>query len=360
MRVLAVSGSSGGHIFPAISFLDALKAKYRYADTLLVLPKKNIKDRIERYGHPVNYISVSNLKASVRFKNIISIFNFFKGYLESAFILSRFSPDIIVGFGSVASIPLVLLGWLFRIKTLIHEQNVIIGRANYLLLKFADRVALSFAATQDDLRANKKIAVTGNPLRREIAVIEKNTALSFLGLPSRKFTILVMGGSQGSHRLNAGFLKAVLALKNKESFQVIHLSGEADYAWLKAEYLKLGLTVSLSGFLKAMQYAYSAADLVIARSGATSIAEILRFRLPAILIPYPYAYRHQLANAQVLSDKGCALILEDEALDSDKLSQIIETLLDRPQQLQDMVLRYNQIPVSDAANLLVEEAVSLI
>ncbi|MFA5411005.1 MAG: glycosyltransferase [Candidatus Omnitrophota bacterium] len=117
MRVLAAAGASGGHIFPALSFLDTLKEKRKDAEILLVLPKKNIQIRRENLNYRVKYISISSLKLSLDFKNFLSLFNFFKGALESVFILVSFKPDIVIGFGSLASLPLVMLAWIFRIDT---------------------------------------------------------------------------------------------------------------------------------------------------------------------------------------------------------------------------------------------------
>ena len=149
MRVLAVSGASGGHIFPALAFLESLSRKEKSIECLLVLPKKSIKDNIDIHNYNVRYISITSIKLSLDFKNIVSLLNFFKGAFESLIIILEFKPDRIIGFGSLVCIPMLLFGWIFRIQTAVHEQNVMPGRANIFLAKFLDRICLSFQKSRD-------------------------------------------------------------------------------------------------------------------------------------------------------------------------------------------------------------------
>lgn len=361
MMVLVVVGSSGGHIFPALSFIDALKDKYPQVGALLILPKRNFIDRLQLAEYKVRYISISPITLRPNFKNLIAILGFLKGSLESFFIMLEFRPDIVVGFGSIVCLPLILLAWIFRIKILIHEQNVIPGRANRFLAGFADIIAVSFKDSMNYFKNRAdKIALTGNPIRRGLKRIDKNEALDFFGLEDNKFTILVMGGSQGSHRLNAGFLKAVSSKASGPRIQVVHLSGVKDLDFLKQGYRDLNLDARLFSFLKDMHYAYSAADLLVSRCGATTIAEAMFFRLPALIVPYPFAYAHQLKNAQVLAELGCALIIKDSELDTDKLRQVLAGLLNNPDKISLMRYNYNNIPQPDAGNLLVGQAMSLV
>lgn len=360
MKVLIVAGASGGHIFPALSFLDTLKDKYKDIDTLLILPAHQ-RFCIIPDGYQVRYISIGPVKLSQGLKNSLAILRFFQGSLESLFILLEFRPDIVVGFGSLVSIPTVLLAWIFRIKTLIHEQNVIPGQANRLLAKFVDRVAVSFAKTKAHLSScSRKVVLTGNPIRRELIRVAKDEALGFFGLSPDKFTILVMGGSIGSHRINTGFLNAILMLSKESGLQVIHLAGVKDYDLLRKGYQGLNINIKLFSFLRQMQYAYSACDLVVSRAGATTISEIISFRLPAIIVPYPFAYEHQLGNAKVLESKGCAIIIKDDKLDAHTLSLTIEDLMHNPDKVRKMRLHYESMLQPEAKDLLVNAAISLI
>lgn len=370
MKILVVTGASGGHIFPALAFLDTLKEKYKNIETLLVLPlslvqrrdlpKAGITNQIGIADYKVNYIFVSTIKLRLDFKNFAAILIFLKSFLKSVFILLEFRPDIVVGFGGLPSVPLIIFAWLFRIKNLIHEQNVIPGRANRFLMKFTDRIAVSFVETKDYFRnCQTKIVLTGNPVRKELIRIDRDKALDFFGFNDSKFTILVMGGSQGSHRINLGFLKTISNISDRNKFQVIHLTGAGDYDLLKQGYSNLNVDSRLFGFLKDMQYAYSASDLVLSRGGATTIAEIISFRLPAVIVPYPYAYKHQLSNAKVLEKNGSAFIIEDDTLDTDILRHTIEGIINNPDKIKAMRMSYDYFSNVDANALFVNEVLSL-
>ena len=363
MRVLVVTGSSGGHIFPALSFLDGLKNRHKEIDTLLVLPRSSLKLATAKalaLAYKVDWISISPVKLNISLKDSLAIFNFLKGSLESLFIILRFRPDIVVGFGSLICVPMIMLAWLFRIKTLIHEQNVLTGRANRLLAKFTDRIAISFQETRGYLKINPdKIVLTGNPIRRELKRIDKSKAFSFFGLNDDKFTILVMGGSLGSHSINKSFFGAVSTISDKSRFQVIHISGPGDYSLLYNSYKDLGLEIKLFGFFQQMQYAYSIADLAVSRGGATTIAELMFFCLPAIIIPYPYAYSHQLGNARVLEKKGCAVLIKDSRLDANILRQALEDIMNNPDKAKLMRSGYDGFLKVNANDLLVDEVLSL-
>jgi UDP-N-acetylglucosamine--N-acetylmuramyl-(pentapeptide) pyrophosphoryl-undecaprenol N-acetylglucosamine transferase len=360
MRVLVATGSSGGHMFPALSFLEALRVKRPDIETLLMVPRKSIIGNIEEIPCRIKFISITPLRAQFNFKNLVSAFNFLKGSLQSLLIITQFRPQVVVGFGSLSCIPAILSAWLLRIPALIHEQNVIPGRANRFLSFFADRICISFSATRSYLKRHiKKITCTGNPLRHAFAKIDRRKAREFFRLSPDTFTILVIGGSQGSHHINVEFLKAVSAMGDKAHVQVIHLSGAADYRFLKVEYERINIDARLFDFLKPMHYAYSACDLAISRAGATTISEIIFFGVPALLIPYPHAYAHQFANAKALEENGAGRIVRDDAVNAGMLKNNIEYFMYHPQTLKNMRLAYRDFPVYDAAGMLAEEALKL-
>ncbi|MFH1269775.1 MAG: UDP-N-acetylglucosamine--N-acetylmuramyl-(pentapeptide) pyrophosphoryl-undecaprenol N-acetylglucosamine transferase [Candidatus Omnitrophota bacterium] len=360
MKLLAVTGSSGGHIFPALGFLDALNNKRKDADILLVLPRENITERVKKFDYKVDYISISSVKFGISPRSLGSILKFFKGALESIVMLLKFRPGVVVGFGSIVSVPMVLFSRFLGIKTLIHEQNVIPGRANRFLASFADKIAISFAESADYLKVYKrKIILTGNPIRRELNRVDKNKALDFFRLDSRKFTVLVMGGSQGSQRINSAFLKAVSAMPDRSRLQVIHLTGPQGYGLLEKSYKDLSLSCRLFDFLEPMQYAYSACDLVVSRAGATAVTEIIFYGLPAILIPYPFAYNHQIANAEALRRIGSGIIIQDNDSAADILGKNIDGLMNDPGRIKAMVSHYGNIPRLSADDLLADAVLSL-
>jgi len=361
IRILVVTGSSGGHIFPALSLLDSLKNKAPDIQALLVLPRRSTRYHLGGLKYPLRYISFSPIKFSLGLSNIMSILRFFKGITEELAVLLKFRPRIVVGFGSLASLPLILFARAGGRKTLIHEQNVIPGRANRLLVFFTNRIALSFSASSNYLKCSRsKIVVTGNPLRQEMHPIDKVKARDYFGLSQDRLTILVSGGSQGSHNINSGFLKMVSLLADKYRIQVIHLSGEDDYEIVRQQYQKIKVEARVFDFCSAMQYAYSASELVISRAGATTIAELMLFKIPAFLVPYPYAYNHQLANARVLVDKGCAVIMNDLQFSVGQGQEILENILGNSHELERMHNNYQGPDAAEAAGRLRDAVLALV
>ncbi len=357
MRVLIVTGSSGGHIFPALALINSLKNSC--AELLLVLPKKSKDNNIPVGYAQVKYIRAAALSFNLSGKNIVDACSFLWGAWEGMLIILKFRPDVVVGFGSLNTVALIFWAWIFRVKTIIHEQNVIPGRANRLLAKLVDRVAVSFSQTNKYLNiSGEKIVLTGNPLRRDLLPIDRKQALDFFKFKEGRFNILITGGSQGSVKLNSVCFEAIAAYPKKDDLQLIHISGIQDYSRLKIKYDSLNLAYRLFEFFPSMQYAYSAADLVICRSGATTIAELQKFGIPAVLIPYPFAYAHQEANARILGDPGAALIIKDEELSAEKLTAKLNEFLANPQVLKAMRRAYAQFQVPDAASCLAKEVLS--
>lgn len=360
MRVLVVSGPSGGHIFPAQGFLDALLEKDKAADALLVLPQRaGLSLRIAPRSWKVKYIASPSISLSLSLKNLACALALIKSSLENLFLLLAFKPDIVVGFGSIDSVSLILLAWMLRIKTLIHEQNVLLGRANRLLAKFADKIAVSFVQTGDYLKIDpKKVVFTGNPLRRELKRVERRRALDFFGFSDDKLTLLVMGGSRSSHKINTCFEQAFFLMPARSKLQVIHIAGANDFACLSEKYQVLGTQVKLFVFLEQMQYAYSVCDLAVSRAGATSISELAFFELPAVIIPYPFAYKHQLNNAKAIEELGAAVIIEEERLDAQRLCAVLSGLIANPDKLRQFRLNYKGVLRSNSADLLAKEVLS--
>lgn len=359
-RVIVVAGKSCGHIYPALSFIDALKERYKDAEVLLILPKENAIKNKREFNYQVKYISLLPLRRWKDIGNIKCFSKLIKAGFQAIFIISEFNPNAVIGFGSLISVPFIMCSWLFRVKTFIHEQNVACGRANRFLAKFCDKIAISFIDSKRYLAVNEnKIVITGNPLRKELTNIDKNKALEFFGWDQNKFTILVMGGSQGAHSINEEFLKCMILMKGKFNLQVIHLCGNIDYDVLTKGYKDLGINFKVFTFLEQMHYAYSVSDLVVSRAGAISVSEIAYFKIPAIFVPYPYAYEHQLSNAMALKEKGCAIVISQKEFNAEGLRVILGPLITDTKKLKNMRLAFEGIPKYNAAESLVKEVMPL-
>ncbi|MBU0547481.1 MAG: undecaprenyldiphospho-muramoylpentapeptide beta-N-acetylglucosaminyltransferase [Candidatus Omnitrophica bacterium] len=358
MRILLVTGSSGGHIFPALALMDRLKASC--ADVLMVLPKSNSNNKILVESEQIKYIQAANLGFNLGSKNIGGVYFSLMGAWEGLRTIIKFKPDVVVGFGSLHTVALLFWAWLFRIKTVIHEQNVIPGRANRLLARFVDKVAVSFAQTNDYLKLSReKIILTGNPMRKDLVRLNRKEALDFFDFKEGKFNVLITGGSQGAHKLNTVCFAALSGCNGENDLQLVHISGVQDFMLLKQTYAQAGIAHKVFDFLPGIQYAYSIADLVICRAGAMTIAELQRFSLPAILIPYPFAYAHQFNNARVLENLGSALIIQEEELSAGKLRDKIQDLMENPQKLKAMRQAYSENNVLNAVELLANEVLKL-
>ena len=353
-RVLVVTGKSGGHIFPAVALLEKLRESVDTAQLLLVLPQQSVARGLEGTGFSVRYISIRSIRLRVGAGLLSDIGLFLKGCFESLSLLLAFRPQAVVSFGSLVGIPLVFFSRLLGVKkVIVHEQNVIPGRAQRFAAFFAHRVAISFEETRRYLGGDgQKIVFTGNPLRGNITKIGRGAALQYFSLKEGEFTVLIMGGSQGSGAINKAFLRAARSLAARCRFQAIHLTGVPDYERVKAEYAALSLESRVFAFLDPVQYALSAADVVVSRGGATSITELMYYRVPAIIIPYPYAYQHQAANARVLQDTGAAVVIRDSELDSGTLEVALEGLIRGSEKREAMKAGYENFSHIDARSLL--------
>ena len=355
MKILIVTGSSGGHVFPALGLFDSLREKDNKIRVLLAMPARATKTGITLDGYDVIFLPLPRLKLNFNFNSFIAIIQFAKGSLQGLKLLIDFKPDIVVGFGSIDSLPILFFAWLLRIKTIIHEQNVSPGKANRLLAKFVDSVAISFSETKNYFPVSKdKIIVTGSPLRKELKLQDKQRSLKFFGFSEGKFTILVMGGSQGSSSINSAFLEAISLIPDKSKLQIIHITGVQEFLTADNCYRGLNLNIRLFGFFKHMQNAYSASDIAVCRAGATTIQELMFFGLPAILLPYPFAYKHQLKNAQALNDVSAAIIVNDDKTSGVNLKNALEDVINHPDKIKSMRQRLQEIAKPNAGDLLRE------
>ena len=344
MKILAASGGSGGHIFPALSFLQKLKGRRKDAQVILVVNKRSAQDYVFPAEYKIAFISSSPVEASFSISNILAVLRLFVSAFESAGILLKYRPDIVVGFGGYPSIFLVLFARLSGIKAVIHEQNVLPGRANRFLSSLVNKIAISFPQSRQYLKKHeKKTVFTGSMVRPEVLKDAGKEAWDFFGFSKDKFTILVTGGSQGSHKINTQFFSCLSLLPDTSAIQVIHLCGRADFAELSAAYKDSPVTARVFDFLKEMRYAYTACDLIISRAGASTITELINLRIPALIIPYPFAQQHQTYNARVLTDKGAGLLLEDKDLNAYNLKEKISGLLSDRAKVSQMRDNYKRI-----------------
>src|SRR3989338_2438802 len=259
VKILIASGASAGHLYPALSFAQKLREKEAGADIAFVSSRRvGIAEEISAHGFRLFLISVLPFSFKSFKKFFLAFCRFIRSFFESFLIIEKFRPDVVVGFGSYVSFPVCLEAALFKKATVFDDKAI----------------------------------VPGNPLRKFVTGAGKEDSRSFFGLED-KFTILTLGGSQGSHRINTEFKNAVKRIEKREDFQFIHITGKSDYNDLKKDYSCITMRHCVFDFLEPMHLAYVLADLVVSRAGATTIAELVYFQKAALLIPYPYAGGHQ-------------------------------------------------------------------
>lgn len=332
VKILIAAGGSGGHIFPAIALKRTLTRRGS-CEIKFVGSNKAIDKRIfEKEGVAFSLLSANKLPYKKSPVVILFFIRLFLDLVRALWITARYRPTYCIGFGGYVSFPVLLAAKLLLVPTVVHEQNVVPGRANKILFKIADKVAVSFADTieQIPLSGRNKFLVTGNPIRTGDFKTDRALSAKNFGLESAKFTVLVVGGSQGAHVLNENFIRSVSRMEGsiRAGLQIIHLTGVKDYEWALAEYGKMApLQARVYSFIDKIEDAYSAADLIVTRAGASALFEIAYFGKAMIVVPYPYASSHQLDNARAFSSRGAAIEVEEKDLSDSFFRDQIEGFL---------------------------------
>lgn len=359
MKILIAAGGTGGHIFPAISLAHEIMRKDSSSTIVFCTDKRSqTKKILKQEGFEFYLIDVPRMPFGLSFKWIWFFPRIFKSLSTSDKILNKVSPDIAVGFGAYISGPIIFKAARRRIRTVIHEQNVNMGRANTILSYYVNRIAVSF---KDTIKGNgSKFILTGNPLRRQLLedlkTLTKEDARKELGLDKTKPAVLVLGGSLGSHRINEKFLKMLESLDNQERqvFEIIHLTGTDDFGFVSSFYNQQKIKAYTSSFLGRMGLAYKAADVAICRAGATTVAELCAFGIPAIFIPYPAAGTHQEHNADYLVKKGLAIKIRNRSLSAYILKNEFLNIINDKQRLSAMSPGLKSLARPEAASELAE------
>ena len=359
MRVLIAAGGSGGHIFPAIALAKSLQKTGNRIDIKFVGSDKALDRRIfEKEGFEFALISANKFPYTKSLRLIVFFIKLTTDLIKTFFIIITYRPDVVVGFGGYVSVPVLLIAALFGIPRIIHEQNVVPGRANKMLFKFADKVAVSFKETP----VSGKRVFTGNPIRREVLKEDRPLGIKRFGLDEAKFTVLVIGGSQGAHLLNETFITAMALIEKdlRSPFQIIHLTGVKDYEWALAAYRGIeGLESRVYSFIDRIEEAYSAANLVITRAGSSAIFEVAYFARPMILVPYPFAMSHQKENAKVFSEEGAAIVIDENILSAAIFKDTILKLFNDKEGLKRLGSSAKRLSLPDASDRLAREVMEL-
>ncbi len=346
--VIAVfSGHSGGHLFPAVAFSENLRREVPGAVIELVTSRR-AKPFTEKLSPGVFdrivYLAEFPFPGTWPKRFLFVLYHLPRAFAETLLFLFQSKPILCVGFGSYASFPGILLGHFLGIRTLIHEQNLVPGKATAWLARHADQVGVTFSETFKDLPDSKR-QVTGLPLREQLLSEAKKFRTPKIPVSSGKpFTVLVVGGSQGARGLNEKILEAMklLTAEEKREIAVNHITGVRDFERVRDSYRELGILNRTFPFFESMHELYGAANMAITRAGACTIFELALFGLPSLFIPYPHASGHQLANARFFESRGAAWVCEEKLLTPDWLLAKIRQIKDNDSltaQLENAILK---------------------
>jgi UDP-N-acetylglucosamine--N-acetylmuramyl-(pentapeptide) pyrophosphoryl-undecaprenol N-acetylglucosamine transferase len=328
MRAILAGGGTGGHVIPAIAIAQQLQKDYA-AEVLFIGTARGIENRlVPAAGFPLRLVQVGALNRVSLKTRLKTVFDLPRAVWDSSRILSDFRADIVIGVGGYASGPAMLAAILRRVPTLVFEPNFVPGFANRLVAPLVSGAAVHFADTG---RYFRRCEVTGVPVREAFFQIANRN-------PTNKRTLLVFGGSQGAHAINQVVMDSVADLRQRvPGIHIVHQTGERDYNDAQAAYANLGASVEVYRFIDDMPGLFAKADLLICRSGASTVAEVTAAGKPAVFIPFPRAADdHQKRNAEALKRAGAAVMLEESNLNRESLVDVVRSLFSEPSRLEKM------------------------
>ena len=359
-RIIIAGGGTGGHIFPAIAIANAIVRIQPKTEILFVGAKGKMEmEKVPLAGYRIEGLTIAGFNRSSLIKNIGLPFKLLKSFIQVKNIFKEFKPTAVVGVGGYSSFPVLRFAQLKGIDTFIHESNSFAGKSNRLLGKKATKIFVAIDGMNKFFPLDK-IILTGNPVRENIvkSKLSREESILFFGLNPNKKTVLAIGGSLGAKNINEALIEGIDEFI-KNDLQLIWQTGKPFID--KGREIAAGKSnIWVSDFIAQMEYAYGAADVVISRSGAMSIAELAVMGKPAVLVPFPFAAEdHQTVNAQKLVDKNAAEMISDE----DASAQLVNTVIGlsknekRQQALKENI---SKIAVNNADELIANEILNTI
>ena len=349
MRAILAGGGTGGHVIPAIAIAQELQRRYQ-AEVLFIGTARGLENRlVPAAGFPLQLVKVGALNRVSLATRLRTAVDLPRAIFTAAGMLNEFHPDVVIGVGGYASGPAMLAAVLKHTPTLAFEPNLVPGFANRMVSRFVSAAAVHFEQTADHFR---NAVVTGVPVRPAFFKIPKKTYS-----PSAP-TLLVFGGSQGARAINQAVIRALPELKRRlPNLQIIHQTGEREYNEVQAAYAGTAISSEVHKFIDDMPAFFARADLVLCRSGASTVAEIAAAGKPAIFVPFPRAADdHQRRNAEAMEHANAAVVLEETKLDEVWLVDTIDMLLEDPARLGQMSDAARDMAHPDAAKEIAELA----
>jgi UDP-N-acetylglucosamine--N-acetylmuramyl-(pentapeptide) pyrophosphoryl-undecaprenol N-acetylglucosamine transferase len=362
LRAIVSGGGTGGHIFPAISIANALKAKCPDIEILFVGAEDRMEmEKVPAAGYKIIGLPIAGLQRKNVLKNFKVLYKLAKSMTMVGKIIKDFKPDVVVGVGGYASGPVLWRASRKGIPTVIQEQNSYAGVTNKLIAKKANKIFVAYEGMEKYFPA-EKLVIAGNPVRKGLENIEvsKEEALKYFGLEPGKTTILSIGGSLGARTLNqsiGGSLKKI----GESNTQWIWQSGSYYHKDATKQLEEAGIkNVKLLDFISRMDLAYKAADIVISRAGASSISELCIVAKPSILVPSPnVAEDHQTKNAKALENKGAAILITDIEAREKLVSKALDLAVNNEQQ-KELSVNIKKLALPGSAEIIADAILELV
>ncbi|MCZ7603593.1 MAG: undecaprenyldiphospho-muramoylpentapeptide beta-N-acetylglucosaminyltransferase [Melioribacteraceae bacterium] len=355
-RFVFAGGGTGGHLYPAIAVAEKIKELKPESEILFIGTKNKIESKVVP-ASGFNFISIwiSGFSRQFNLSNILFPLKVFVSYFQSLITLTKFKPRVAIGTGAYVAGPVISAASTLGTKIILLEQNSYPGVTNRLLEKKADQIHISYEDSKKYFRQSEKLVVTGNPIRPKLKLIDRTEAVKNLNLDSTKKILLVIGGSGGAGSINKAIANNIQSFVGND-IQILWQTGKYYYE----NYLNYNSdSVKVMPYIDDMKSAYSCADLIIARAGATTIAELSYLGLPVILVPSPnVAANHQFKNAESLVKENAAELIDDGKINSD-LFEKVNSIINDSTKLDLMKKNILKFSKPDAAKVVAENAINL-
>ena len=357
MRVVISAGGTGGHIYPALSIINKIKEEEPDSEFLYIgTHNRMAKDIVPKYNIPFKAIEIYGFNRKHLLKNFKTIKCLIKAKKECKKLISEFKPDIAIGVGGYVTVPVIMAAHNLGIKTFIHEQNSIAGKANKSLSRVVDLIGVSLKSSINEFPKEKTI-FTGNPCSENAIKTEKISKTKF-GLNKDKKSVLIVMGSLGAKKVNEFMIEALPLFKDKD-YEFLYVTGNNDYEETIKH--KFPNNVKIVPYIENLSGLMKDIDLMITRAGASTLSELISLNIPSILIPSPYVpNNHQYKNAMDLVNSKAAYIMEEKDLDGKKLVDMVDYILNTPIKIEIIKNNLNKLKVDNSASIIYENVKKLI
>lgn len=360
MRVLISGGGTGGHINPALAIAGMLREKYEGTEIEYVGTKRGLETKlVPREGYKLHTVKVRGFSRSLSPANIDAAIKAVTSVWEAKKIIKEFGPDIVIGTGGYVCWPVLKAAAKLGIPTAVHEQNAVVGMTVKMLSKYVDKVMISFEESRDLFDCPEKLVLTGNPIKSEMLNAIPSESRKKLGFDNVTPMILSYGGSLGAMNINKNVLAVIESFSEKNDVYHIHATGRGEWPEIKKTLVARGYTdngdyvtkgkVTVREYIYDMPVLLSAADIVISRAGAMTIAEISALGKASVMIPSPnVTNNHQYKNAAVLEKAGGAVLIQEKDLNPDVLKDKLSELINDRAKLESIKNNVKQFAVPDS------------